>query len=117
MPATLSERIAAARNASDWDLHAKLWAERCIAEVEADEASIKSVPATRKEAKRKLARQRREDKATRYQVTITWQSGNVEPSAAFGSLRNAQAWARKQKARIGIVSDATVIDRFPLRSY
>ncbi len=107
MPVTLSDRIIAARNAGDWDLHAKLWDERCAASVAADEASIK--PKTAKQR----AFQRRLDKRTRYQIIITWASGNVEESAAFGSLRNAQAWARKQKARVGVVNDAIVIDRFP----
>ena len=38
---SLSERIAAARASGDWPLHADLWEQRRMAEVDADEALLR----------------------------------------------------------------------------
>lgn len=41
----------------------------------------------------------RANKATRYATVIVWASGNVEDSAAFGSIDKAVAWAKRQEKR------------------
>lgn len=39
------------------------------------------------------------NKITRYATVIVWVSGNVEDSAAFGSIDKAIAWAKRQEKR------------------
>lgn len=40
MARNITQEIEEARRNEDWELHAKLWEERRVAEVEADEASL-----------------------------------------------------------------------------
>lgn len=63
---------------------------------------------TRKEA----ARINRNNKATRYATVIVWMSGAVEDSMAYGSIRNALAWAKKYEARADVAA-VHVYDRKP----
>lgn len=44
MNRNIAQEIEEARRNEDWDLHAKLWEERRVAEVEADEASLRRDP-------------------------------------------------------------------------